>query len=437
MRSRLTAAILLLCGAIVFAKSATAEADAPRLTVLPGDALLDEPVAIVLEGFRPDATVTVTASCDSADGSGRWQSTANFRAGSSGRIDLRHDSPSGGTYGTDADGMGLLWSMQPPAGVKTAFALPKNLDPLKVSLAAETVGKRVAETTIVRRQIAARGVRREPIHDGALVGELFSPDDMKDHPAVLVLGGSEGGVEEDIPALLASHGFTVFSVAYFGVEPLPKNLVEVPIETVGHALEFLLKQPCAAKGGAALLGTSRGAELALLAGTLFPKQVKAVAALVPTTVVFAGLEFGRGPVDKSPWTFENKPLPYITFATWEKYLASKDDALIEAATVPVERLAGPVLLLAGADDKLGLSGPMSDLAWQRLQHAKRPYGDEKLSYPAAGHLIGIPYLPTVNTSQMETPYGVLDFGGTWEANARAAADSWTKLLEFLKRPAQS
>jgi hypothetical protein len=52
------------------------------------------------------------------------------------------------------------------------------------------------------------------------------------HPSVVALSGSGGGVPSWWGDLLAPHGIAVLVAAYFGVDPLPPVLCEIPVETV-------------------------------------------------------------------------------------------------------------------------------------------------------------------------------------------------------------
>lgn len=45
-----------------------------------------------------------------------------------------------------------------------------------------------------------------------------------------LLGCSEGGLHKDDAALLATHGYAVLALAYFGMAGVPAHLVEVPLE---------------------------------------------------------------------------------------------------------------------------------------------------------------------------------------------------------------
>lgn len=248
------------------------------------------------------------------------------------------------------------------------------------------------------------------------------------HPAVVVLGGSEGGYPRDVPALLASRGIAALSIAYFGVGALPKDLVGVPIETVANAVMFLRGRAGVDKDGIGIVGISRGGELALLSASYFP-SIRAAVSIVPSPVVEAGLRFGSGPVDGSPWTYNGKPLPFATFVQLQRFLQTGDVSPIASAIIPLERINGPVAIVAAGDDQLGFSGALF-----RRAFAQRPLrsGDLFLNYSSAGHLVDMPYTPTANLLTLRTPYGVLHFGGTSAGYAFADADSWPRILRFLK-----
>jgi dienelactone hydrolase len=107
------------------------------------------------------------------------------------------------------------------------------------------------------------------------------------------------------------------------------------------------------------------------------------------------------------------------------------DALA-AAEIPVERIAGPVLLLSGTDDRLWPSRELSDAALRRLESRGHPHAHEHLSFPGAGHFFfGPPYGGPFPTA-LESGFGVFAGGGTPEANATAAAASWPRVLDTLR-----
>ena len=112
----------------------------------------------------------------------------------------------------------------------------------------------------------------------AFTGTICTPTGAGRHPTILLLGGSEGG---DIMAYtaprFASAGYVAASVAYFGLPGLPQSLEEIPVETVGKALDAIASRPDVDSGHIAIFGGSKGGELALLAASVYP-QIHAVVA---------------------------------------------------------------------------------------------------------------------------------------------------------------
>ena len=83
--------------------------------------------------------------------------------------------------------------------------------------------------------LAAAGRSGRPVRDDGRA----SP-----RPAVLVLGGSEGGLSRNPTAeLLASHGYDTLQLAYFGERGLPAELERIPLEYFVRALHWLAARP--------------------------------------------------------------------------------------------------------------------------------------------------------------------------------------------------
>src|SRR5262249_39300304 len=150
------------------------------------------------------------------------------------------------------------------------------------------------------------------VRESGLVGTLFTPPGEGPFPGIIVLGGSEGGLNsEDVAALLSSHGYTVLALAYFGAEGLPDSLKEIPIEYFKRAIDLMLSRPFVRRGGVALVGTSKGAEAALLVGTHY-REVRAVVGYVPSGVAWSCI---CEATDKSSWSFEGEPVAFIPQGT--------------------------------------------------------------------------------------------------------------------------
>jgi dienelactone hydrolase len=413
----------------------------PTISISPAVALVDAPVAFTLSGFAPGAEISLRAHMrDDADR--EWASFAVFRADGSGAVDLATQPPLAGSY-AEADAMGIFWSMTLPAQTPDRSPFAKaGLDPTTVHFSAEVAGREVATAT-AERLFVAQGVTRAPVREAGVVGTFFAPVAADPRPAVLVLGGSSGGLREHQAALIASHGYCALAMAYFAFEGLPQRLANIPLEYGGGALGWLRSRPEARTHALAVVGTSRGAELALLLGATYP-QIRAVVAYAPSAVVWGGTG------EQVPaWTYRGAPiLPMPNRVTPEQDAAIErgspiaaepwysvnlaDAAAREAHSIPVERIHGPILLLSGEDDALWPSARMGELIRERLRARGHAYPDEHRAYPGAGHLLGAPYLPTTVNQRRHPALGVaLAYGGNPRDQARANVDSWRAVLGFL------
>ena len=263
--------------------------------------------------------------------------------------------------------------------------------------------------------------------ENGLVGEFCVPDSAGKYPALIILGGSGGGLPSQNASLIASHGYAALALAYFGIPPLPSTLTEIPLEYFKTAIDWLKTQEKVDAEKIGVIGVSRGGELALLLGSKYP-DIKAVVSYVGSGVVYSGL----GKEDsgmKSAWTYNGEPMPFLSRS---HFLYN-----IDQATIPVEKINGAVLLISGKDDHLSTLANDSEIAFARLTENDHPFPFEHLAYADAGHLIGAPFWPTT-TNLAILPSGTrLSLGGTPEGNADANADSWLQLFEFLEANLQN
>src|SRR5262249_40170607 len=156
-----------------------------------------------------------------------WQGVATFQADDQGAVDLGKQAPLKGTY-SGVDAMGLFWSMEPDKDQPKPAPF-KLTDPRMTSFEAESDGKIVAKAEL-KRWLVRPGVRVSEVKENGLVGRLFEPEGKGRRPGLLILSGSEGGINEIDAALLASHGYVTFALAYFRAEGLPKQLAAIPLE---------------------------------------------------------------------------------------------------------------------------------------------------------------------------------------------------------------
>jgi dienelactone hydrolase len=276
------------------------------------------------------------------------------------------------------------------------------------------------------------------IADGAIVGNLYLPETGGRHPAVIVIGGSEGGVEWSAPlgAPLAQRGFAALALAYFGTDPLPQRLQTIPLEYFKLAIDRLGAHPSVDPARIGLIGFSKGAEAALLTAATYP-DIKAVVASAPSHVAWQGVTGDPATVAPS-WTYKGVPVPFVPFDRSQPFTTTLDAytrslanrRAIEAAAIHVERIQGPILLFSGTDDKVWPSTLMAHLIIDRLARARFPMSYEHVRFDGAGHpVLGV---PQAEVSPVP-PRILLRLGGTGEINAKARGESWRLTLEFLER----
>lgn len=413
-----------------------------RIEVFPLKTLYDEPLQMRVTGAPPARALTVKASA--FDGlKRRWSSEATFVSAGNGEVDLVYEAPRSGSYRT-ADANGLLWSMQldPNVEQRTAFSVLHAEDVI-IGLSVELDGVERAAAQVERQFLTDQTVREEVRSEG-LVASFFHPKEGV-HPGVIVLGGSGGGLAEDLPALLASHGYAVLSLGYFLMPGLPQELVEIPLEYFARAIAWLKRNPAVRGNLLAVSGASRGGELALLLGATFA-DLKAVVAYVPSGVVWPGIG-GSGESPKSAWSWHGTPVECMVTAAPDPALWSKSPVAIspwfvesiknrqhlDAAAIAVENINGPVLMFSGTDDQMWPSLNLADFAVQRLATRNFPHPYEHVSYAGAGHFIRFPYSPPLSAIFHPVTKIMMALGGTPEANHIANLDSWRRCLSFLKK----
>lgn len=417
----------------------------PSIDVRPAFAQVDEPVRIRARGLPSNERIVVKARMNNYLGHS-WLADATFSSGADGTFDAARDASSRGTY-LGIDAMGLLWSMSPIGDPELRSYLPTAVEQLTVAFSIEVNGKVIAATEAQRRFLAP-GVTRVEIREDGLVGTLFRPEAATALPAIVTLGGSGGGISEPAAALLSGHGFTTLALAYFGIEHLPKALVEIPLEYCHRAIAWLQQQSCVDPTRIGVFGQSRGGELALLVGSTC-QEVRAVVAYVPSGVAWGATEAAgqERTVRPASWTLAGSALPFMNndrddidwtrtpialTPTYRSALRNPDD--VARSEIAVERTRGPILMISGQDDHVWPSQMLADIAMQRLVRGKFAFSAEHLTYPRAGHVLNVPFLPTT-VRQFHHPIRRFAFslGGTPEGDALARQESWQKAVAFLKR----
>lgn len=417
------------------------------LTVEPADALIDVARRIIVTGAEPGAKIEIRTETSRSDD--HWSSRAVFVADASGTVDLTRDAPIEGDY-SGVSAMGLIWAQ---SSVNSHVQFNKTTEqPLETLI--RVTGSGAEAGAVMTQRLVAEGVTRHELREDGLVGVLYRPAGSDPAPAVMIMNGSGGGINEPRAALWAAHGYNALALGYFGAEGLPKYISNTSLEYFAKALDWLRATVQPKNDFVAVTGQSRGGELVLLLGATFPNKVSAVIANVPSAFVHGGQAacdpaLGR---DGPSWLLDGKPLTHIwennRFASWAPYdngapplrnslammTALGDPAALERARIPVERIKGPVMLVSAGDDGAWPSDLYSLIVKTSLAAAAHPYDVQWENYPQAGHSILFPYVPTTAIAYPHAVLGTITtMGGVASANAEANEQAWTSVLEWMNR----
>jgi uncharacterized protein len=281
-------------------------------------------------------------------------------------------------------------------------------------------------------------VQRVDVRAGSLIGRFYAAVGASRRTGVLMLTGSGGGYPDEAAARdLARAGYPVFALAYFrdrGGNPPEleqKELRNVPLEYIFKAIDWLEARPEVRPDRVALMGESRGAELALMIGSLRP-DVAGVIAYSPQEVRWAAVG-GGGPA----WTLNGVALPYAEgvynratpMSQFTDILDGPADVL-NAAAINVERIHGPVLLISSRADALSPSARMANDIEARLRANGFSYRVENVQYEDASHLL-MGFGP--GQTEFRAEKFTIHFGGTAEGTETARNAGWARVKEFLGR----
>ncbi len=405
------------------------------------ESLLDEEITIKFSQLIPHETIKIQAQTID-DNEVQWTSFGLFEADDLGEINLAEQASIQGSY-DGVDAMGLFWSMN--SATNAPFKIKK--DHFLVTITAYRGVEKIASRELIRLR-KAPNVEKIFVQENGLNGILFFPAAEKPLPIIITLSGSNGGYGENRAQLLASNGFAVLALAYFGVEELPPNLQDIPLEYFETAFAWIKKQPQIDSYRVGIYGVSRGAELALILGSLFPQSVQAIAAVVPSSVVYGGLSetpvnawLYRGqavlpfaPVPKTNFSGETGKDPAHPASIVQNFLdGMKDQMAFKAAAIPVEKIQASLLLISGGDDQMWPSSLYAAQIQQRLKENNSTIICQHLHYPKAGHGINIPNIPQPGPVYFH-PISKLWFsmGGSAAEDQYASQDSWKNIILFFQ-----
>jgi dienelactone hydrolase len=290
------------------------------------------------------------------------------------------------------------------------------------------------------------GIRPESIDQDGIKGNYYAAPNTEKKAAVLLVGGGQWG--DYWGSELVKRGSVGLSLPYTRLDGLPELPEEIPLEYFQKALIWLSKQPEVDPNKMVVMGASRNAELALLIASHYPEIVSGAVAYSPSSVSWSNtvLPFNSDDL-KASWTYKGEDIPYIpmekiagsesttinTMEYWTGGLNNKP--YLDDASIKVERINGPILLLSGKDDEVWPSSLMADMIEERLKQFNLSENVHNIQYVDAGHLIsGNPEsIDEARTGKMNIQGKEYDYryGGTREGDFKAKQDAKKRVFELI------
>lgn len=403
-----------------------------KLTVTDKTGLADSPLEIDISTPIPFQEVSVKLNvsdyyCINAplncSTKTKWMSEATFVTDNKGDISVSKSPSIRGDY-LGVNGMGLFESLHYSKMISSKRCLSLEDLPLYDYFNAEISlwikEKKVAETT-VKRYFKYPNIEYKNIVNANWLGRIFYRNTEDKAPCIIVLSGSDGGLEksQNIAMLLASRGYVSLAMSYFGMDGQTPYLDQIPLENIQEALQILSENPHVDPNRIGIYGRSKGAEYALASISKF-HEFKSAVLNAPSNQVYEGLR-GKMNSHHSSWTFKNQEVPYTKFSIL-KLLQSKvlpqhpekaPDSLID-----VHDSGTNILLIASTKDEVW------DSKDSAIQIAKTIPAENCSIYFTThlGHMNTISYQPNLR-------YGLKDLKSLHDE----IKESWSKtILHFNK-----
>jgi pimeloyl-ACP methyl ester carboxylesterase len=251
-----------------------------------------------------------------------------------------------------------------------------------------TLARTAITSLLLSLPLALRGAEAPPLpaNHGKVDARLFLGDGPR-QPLIVGFGGAEGDNLFAKPYMKAGvdgflkQGYAFLAIGYFAAPGAPKELDRIALEGVHAAIAAAARDPKVNKDCIAVLGGSIGGELSLLLASHYP-DIKAVVGLVPGSAVFPA---HTSAMDTASFSLNGKALPFVPLTesavpylrkrelrpAWDEMM--KNEAAVEAASIAVEKINGPILLISATQDELWPSQEMSERVVKRLAAHRFPF----------------------------------------------------------------
>ncbi|XP_054617899.1 acyl-coenzyme A thioesterase 1-like [Dunckerocampus dactyliophorus] len=402
-----------------------------RLKILPSvRCLFDKLVQVRVEGLAPHKPVELRSRL--VDDKGVvFKASALYKADETGLVDVSSAPSLGGSY-TGVEPMGLLWAMAPETPHRKL--VKKNvLSPTIVEIAAHNgdTGELLACETNERGYMM-EGMKRIPVQEGRVRGVLFIPPGKGPFPGIVDLYTFGGGLGEQRASLLANKGFVVLALAYYGYQDLPKNPKRLDLEYLEEAANYLQNHPEVQGPGIGVISMSHSGALGLSMASFLPGITATVCINGCNANTVIPLHYKDIVIPPLQPLMENTQMTESGIADIRTVMPDPTLERNRASLIPIERATCHFLFAVSEDDHNWTSAFFAKQAAELLEsHGKESF--QVVSYPNAGHLLEVPYMPLCPSGFHAAIGSAVVFGGEPKAHSEAQLDLWERVQEFFKR----
>nr|XP_002129181.1 bile acid-CoA:amino acid N-acyltransferase isoform X2 [Ciona intestinalis] len=424
------------------------------------NSLSDEKVKISVTGLNPFQKVTLHSYATIDNGS-CFDCVVIYQADGNGRIDVSSSEACGGFY-SGVEEMGLFWGMKQSLHNERKHARFSKLDittPLVVKLnvyeelifTLEELDSRRKNlkklaSTHIKRWFMAAGTKRITltVEKHGIHGTLFIPPGQGPFPAVVTLFGGVPGTMEYKAAILSSHGFVTFALAYYGSPGLQTSLDltenGLDLSYFDKVFDFLSSLPSVdSSRGFGLICISFSTFICLAAAAWLSRiscvvwingflhttmldlvyKEKKICSFPLNLLRYSDINIGEDNIWKGRdlYTVFHDPFDPNAKASLSGFYRRKDVSY---------------LFISGLSDENVPSELMANQAEKLFKLAGHP-SYKILRYPGAGHLIEPPYTPHNAVTAQKGQSSIMDWGGKTLPHCRAQEHSWIEQIKFLKK----
>ena len=331
----------------------------------------------------------------------QWRCVHTFKSDKNGIVDLATSPAIDGIY-NGVFPMGCVSFLVPDKIINAKVEKDIAHIPLNASYRLELTAyddQQVLDKCELERFFIDEHIQCERIEFDAFKARYFYPKNKQNLPAIIIVSGSEGGIEkaQAIAQLLANKGYATVAIGYFDLLGTATALSEIPLEIIEQAIHYLKSREEIDKNRIGIYGRSKGAEFSLVAASYF-EDIKCVVVNSPTSLIFEGMN-KHYPSKSASWTYQGMALPYFKFKI-VPFLISKlcgrnypDFKKDHPSSISVENINGPILLLAAKNDEVWNSYEACVQILKRLEKNKFHHDVHYRFYDNSGHMLTIPYQP--------------------------------------------